>query len=82
MTQDRWLLRCVALVTISIASLISLLIIGAAILHPYIDAYSNTPPILEKWGGLVIGFYFGTLAGLLKDWTSARNHTAEGKPNS
>ena len=29
---------------------------------------TDTPSILENWGGIILGFYFGTFVGLLKEW--------------
>ena len=77
MEGDIWLRRCVVLIIICVSSIIALATIGAAILHPYLDEHSETPSVLEDWGGLIIGFYFGTLVGLLKDWMS----DASGKDN-
>jgi hypothetical protein len=70
MDGDVWLRRRVVLIIISVASILALLTIGAAILHPYLDPTNTTPTILENWGGLIIGFYFGTIVNLLKDWMS------------
>ncbi|SEM72094.1 hypothetical protein [Palleronia pelagia] len=69
--EDRWLRRFVVVVIIVVSSMIALFTIGAAILHPYIST-DTTPTILENWGGLIIGFYFGTFVGLLKDWFGSR----------
>lgn len=30
----------------------------------------EVPKILVNWGGLIIGFYFGSFMGLVKDWIS------------
>jgi len=27
------------------------------------------PETLQNWGGLIIGFYFGSFVSLLKDWS-------------
>ena len=27
------------------------------------------PDVLQNWGGLIIGFYFGSFITLLKDWS-------------
>ena len=64
---DVWLRRAVVLIIVTVSSIIALATIGAAIVHPYISV-DAPPSILENWGGLIIGFYFGTFVGLLKDW--------------
>ncbi len=68
---DAWLKRWVVLIIVTVSSIIALMIIAAAILHPHLSVV-ETPSILENWGGLIIGFYFGTFVGLLKDWLSER----------
>lgn len=75
--NDPWLRRFVVVTIIIVSSMIALFTIGAAILHPYIST-DTTPTILENWGGLIIGFYFGTFVGLLKDWFGIRKE--EGEP--
>ena len=67
MEGDVWLRRAVVLVIIIVSSLIAMAIIGAAIVHPHISV-DTTPSILENWGGVIVGFYFGTFVTLLKDW--------------
>ena len=60
--EDAALRRFVVKWGIVVSSLLALATIGAAIVHPYIST-SSTPTILENWGGLIIGFYFGTFVG-------------------
>ena len=57
----------ILLVIVVVASLIAIATIAAALIHPYISPRA-TPDILENWGGLIIGFYFGSFASILKDW--------------
>lgn len=78
---DQWLRRFVVVVIILVSSLIALVTIGAAILHPYIST-DTTPTILENWGGLIIGFYFGTFVGLLKDWLGSGKQEEESAEQS
>jgi len=54
-------------IIVCVSSIIALAIMGAAIAHPYL-AVTDTPSILENWGGIILGFYFGTFVGLLKEW--------------
>ncbi|MGS4946649.1 hypothetical protein ACVDG3_14300 [Meridianimarinicoccus sp. RP-17] len=67
---DRFLRRFVVITVICVSSIIALVVIVATALTPYTDYAA--PPVLENWGGLIIGFYFGTFVGLLKDWLSPR----------
>lgn len=74
--HDRVLIRWVVLIVVSVSSLIALATIGAAILHPYYST-TQTPSILENWGGLIIGFYFGTFATMLKEWLTGKQKEDE-----
>lgn len=64
---DQWLRAVVVIIITSVSSFIAVAVIAAAIYVP-IFSTDETPPALENWGGLIIGFYFGTFVGLLKDW--------------
>ena len=68
--------QLVIMIMVVVASTIALATIIAAILHPYISTL-KTPSILENWGGLIIGFYFGSFAGILKEWIGSRQERKE-----
>lgn len=34
----------------------------------FIEGEIKIPEILGNWGGIILGFYFGTLFSLVKDW--------------
>lgn len=70
MDPDQKTKRLVVLIIVIVSSSIALATIAAAIFHPYISTL-ETPSILENWGGLIIGFYFGTFVSLLKEWLSS-----------
>lgn len=60
---------------ITVSSLIALGVICAVIILPFVD---NTPipAALENWGGLIIGFYFGSFMTLIKDWSGVQAGSA------
>ncbi|QBF32203.1 hypothetical protein [Thalassococcus sp. S3] len=66
---DRFLKRFVVVTVMIVSSLIALGIIFVTAFLP-VFLQSNPPEALVNWGGIIIGFYFGTFAGLLKDWLS------------
>jgi hypothetical protein len=66
---DQFLRRFVVVTVILVSSLIALVIIFATVLVPIVST-NDAPEELKNWGGLIIGFYFGTFIGLLKDWLS------------
>jgi len=49
----------------TVSAIIALAIIGAVIVLTFKG--STVPEILSNWGGIIIGFYFGTLSGFIKD---------------
>lgn len=78
--NDRFLRRFVVITVISVSSIIALVVIIGTVLMP-IQTTDKTPTVLENWGGLIIGFYFGTFVGLLKDWLSVPGRgTADSDP--
>lgn len=60
----------VIVISVSTASIIALVIIGAAVVIPFMNL--EVPEELKNWGGLIIGFYFGSFIGLLKDLAGIR----------
>ena len=36
---------------------------------PIFKSGFDIPVTLQNWGGLIIGFYFGSFVSLLKDWS-------------
>lgn len=57
--------------SVSVSSLISLIVICSVVLIPF-KSGASIPDVLENWGGLIIGFYFGSFVGLLKDWSGLK----------
>jgi hypothetical protein len=61
--------RFVIYVTVSVASIIALAVILVVTLLPLLFPTAKPPETLANWGGLIIGFYFGSFVTLLKDWS-------------
>ncbi|MFD3191388.1 hypothetical protein ACFMPD_14080 [Sedimentitalea sp. HM32M-2] len=66
---DQFLRRFVVVTATIVASVIALGIIFVTAMMPLFVEYA-APKELVNWGGIIIGFYFGTFASLLKDWLS------------
>ena len=66
---DPFLKRFVVIVTVLVASIIALAVI---LVTTFLPAIRDTvvPEEVSNWGGIIVGFYFGTFASLLKDWIS------------
>jgi hypothetical protein len=61
--------RFVVYVTVIVASVIALAVISVVTLLPILWPTAKVPETLTNWGGLIIGFYFGSFVTLLKDWS-------------
>ncbi|ABV92236.1 hypothetical protein Dshi_0488 [Dinoroseobacter shibae DFL 12 = DSM 16493] len=73
-SEDRFLRRFVVITATLVASTIAIGIIFITALLPFYSD-QNAPEQLVNWGGIIIGFYFGTFASLLKDWLSSNKST-------
>lgn len=61
-------IRNVVLINLVVSSLISLVIVGSV---AYISLQAKTvPDVLANWGGIVIGFYFGSALNLIKEYAA------------
>lgn len=61
--------KFVIYVSVIVASLIALCVIFVVALMPIFMTGFSIPDTLKNWGGLIIGFYFGSFISLLKDWS-------------
>lgn len=61
--------RFVVYCAVSVSSIIALVVIGVVAIMPLVRTGFQIPDVLSNWGGLIIGFYFGSFITLLKDWS-------------
>lgn len=61
--------RFVIYVSVIVSSIIALSVIFVVALMPIFKSGFDIPVTLQNWGGLIIGFYFGSFVSLLKDWS-------------
>lgn len=61
--------RFVVFAAVTVSSIIALTVIFVVALMPILRAGYEIPDVLQNWGGLIIGFYFGSFITLLKDWS-------------
>lgn len=66
---DQTTKRFVVYVTVIVSSLIALVVIATVAFMPLFRQGYTIPETLQNWGGLIIGFYFGSFVSLLKDWS-------------
>jgi hypothetical protein len=63
-----------------ISGVIAIIIVGSVITLSILAAIYGTdvikiPSVLENWGGVVVGFYFGTFVSLIKDYIRLKSPT-------
>ncbi len=66
---DQTTKRFVVYAAVIVSSLIALCVIFVVALMPILRSGYAIPEVLANWGGLIIGFYFGSFITLLKDWS-------------
>ena len=67
-----------------VSGFIAIIIVGSVIALSIIAAFYGSdvvkiPSVLENWGGIVVGFYFGTFVSLIKDYIRLKTPDAENK---
>lgn len=67
MKEDRFLIRFLIITMTIVSSIISLIIVLTVAYFKIFLPEFPIPEILTNWGGLIIGFYFGSFIGLVKD---------------
>jgi hypothetical protein len=65
--QERLIFRIVYLGFV-ISGVISLLVVGGVIGLALFRPADKIPDVLQNWGGVIVGFYFGTFVSLIKDY--------------
>lgn len=68
MREDKFLMRFVIIIGTIVSSIISLAVIIPVAYFKVRQPEFEIPEVLTNWGGLIIGFYFGSFLGLVKDW--------------
>lgn len=56
------------LISGAIAILIVMSVIVIAVTQTFNRVEYNIPEVLSNWGGIIVGFYFGTFVSLIKDY--------------
>lgn len=61
-----------------ISGIIAIIIVGGVIVLAMLAAFYGSdvvkiPSVLENWGGVIVGFYFGTFVSLIKDYIKLKS---------
>jgi hypothetical protein len=60
-------IKIILIMGVVVSSLIALGTVGAAIFYSFYFPDKDIPDCLKSWGGVVIGFYFGSWIAFVKD---------------
>jgi len=66
MNDDRLLVRVVVITGTIVSALISLIVVTTVAYSKVIHPEFETPEVLTNWGGLIIGFYFGSFLSMIR----------------
>jgi len=67
MTEDRLIMRIVIIFGTTVSSFIAVAVIASVVIVTIWNPELKIPDVLRDWGGLIIGFYFGSFVTLIKD---------------
>jgi hypothetical protein len=63
-----------------ISGLLALIIIGVPVLAPLFLPSYQIPESIANWGGVIVGFYFGSFLSLINDIMKRKD--SSGKPSA
>lgn len=75
-------LRTVVYVGTMVSGLIALSVILTACYLTIFEQSAQTPKIISDWGGIIVGFYFGSFVGLTKDLLFPSPKATDEKPTN
>jgi hypothetical protein len=67
MEEDIFLRRFLIVTWVVVSSLIALIILGATMYFKVTNPTAPIPEVLSNWGGIILGFYFGSFTTFAKD---------------
>lgn len=76
-----WISRFVIVFGMVISGIIAVVVIVVPLIAPFFTTY-QIPKIIEEWGGIIIGFYFGTFATLITNLLVEEKRGGQPAPGS
>ena len=61
----------------TISGILALMVIGVPIIGPFFEEAYKIPPAIENWGGVIIGFYFGSFLTTIVDVLKSKPSKSE-----
>lgn len=67
MAKDKFLGKFIVMTWAIVSSIIALMILGGTMYYKIINPTAPMPEVLTNWGGIILGFYFGSFTSFAKD---------------
>jgi hypothetical protein len=67
MNDNEFLRKFIVVTWAVISSVIALMILGGTMYYKIINPTAPMPEVLTNWGGIILGFYFGSFTSFAKD---------------
>lgn len=67
MNDDVFLRRFIIITWAVVSSIIALMILGGTMYYKFLNPTAPMPEVLTNWGGIILGFYFGSFTAFAKD---------------
>lgn len=67
-----WLRSAIILLFSVTACAIAMLVIVASVWQFFVNGVTSTPEAIQNWGGVIMGFFFGSFLTLMSEWLFER----------
>jgi hypothetical protein len=64
---DEFLKKFIVITWAVVSSIIALMILGGTMYYKIVNETAPMPEVLKDWGGIILGFYFGSFTSFAKD---------------
>lgn len=67
MNENEFLRKFIIITWAVVSSIIALMILGGTMYYKILNPTAPMPEVLTNWGGIILGFYFGSFTSFAKD---------------
>lgn len=73
MSKHSFVEQFIVISWVIVSSLIALMVLGGTMYYKIINTTAPMPEVLSNWGGIILGFYFGSFTSIAKDILSKKD---------
>jgi hypothetical protein len=77
MVKHDFIEKFIVISWVVVSSLIALMVLGGTMYYKIINTTAPMPEVLSNWGGIILGFYFGSFTSIAKDILSKKGGCKE-----